>query len=164
MLFPAVSILYFPPCPLGDYALRSRAVINYPSCLVPNGACSALNTTISTNTRLTSRSPLVTFTLSRNSSAPGERSGLLWRYVWPNEHPTKLSQLLRATDFLREQRELNDMKEFVVEFVGFVKILLLHLVADVAVFAVGCFRTLVMSGSLNKQPENTHLTSGTTVD
>lgn len=43
------------------------------------------------------------------------------------------------------------MEELVVEFVGFVQVLLLHLVADVTVFTVGRFIPLVISESLNKQ-------------
>lgn len=76
--------------------------------------------------------------MSRNSSAPEENCVLLWWYIRLNEHLAKVFQLLRATDFLCEQRELNDMEEFVVEFVGFVQILLLHLVTNVTVFTVGC--------------------------
>ena len=37
MLFPAL-VLYFPSCPLGDYALRSRVIVNYPFSLAHNGA------------------------------------------------------------------------------------------------------------------------------
>jgi hypothetical protein len=69
--------------------------------------------------------------------SPGRTLVLLWRYVRLNEHLAKLFQLLRATDFLREQRKLDNMEEFVVKFVGFVQILLLHLVANVTMFAVG---------------------------
>jgi len=54
-----------------------------------------------------------------------------------DEHPAKVFQLLRSTDFLCEQWKLDDVEEFVVEFMGFVQILLLHLVADVTVFTVG---------------------------
>lgn len=54
-----------------------------------------------------------------------------------NEHTAEIFQLLRSTDFLCQQWKLDDVEEFVVEFMGFVQILLLHLVADVTVFAVG---------------------------
>jgi hypothetical protein len=81
--------------------------------------------------------PLVP-THSDSSSATLERNGiLLWRHVWLNEHIAEVFQLLGASDFLREQRELDDVEEFVVEFVGFVQIFLLHLVTNVTVFAVG---------------------------
>jgi len=80
---------------------------------------------------------LVAALLSRDSSTLEDWSVLLWWYVWLNEHLTKLFQLLRAADFLGEQRELDDMEEFIVEFVSFVQILLLHLVANVTVLAVG---------------------------
>ena len=42
------------------------------------------------------------------------------------------------------------MEEFVIEFVSFVQVLLLHLVPNITVFAVGCWNALVMSGSLDK--------------
>ena len=68
---------------------------------------------------------------------PGRTLILLWWHVRLNEHLAKLFQLLRATDFLREQGKLDNMEKFVVKFVGFVQVLLLHLVANVTVFAVG---------------------------
>ena len=55
-----------------------------------------------------------------------------------NEHVAKVLQFLRSTDFLCEQRKLDDMEEFVVEFVSLVQIFLLHLVANITMFAVGC--------------------------
>lgn len=54
-----------------------------------------------------------------------------------HEHVAKLLQLCRPADFFSEQRELDDVEELVVELVCFVQILLLHLVSDLAVLAVG---------------------------
>ena len=58
--------------------------------------------------------------LSDNSSTPsGIHCVLLWWHVRLNEHPAEVLQLLRATDFLSEQRELDNVEEFVVKFMGF---------------------------------------------
>lgn len=63
---------------------------------------------------------------------------LLRWHVRLNKHLAELPQLLRATDFLSEQRKLDDVEEFVVKFMCFAQIFLLHLVTHVAVFAVRC--------------------------
>lgn len=61
---------------------------------------------------------------------------LLLRIVWLNEHLAELLQLLRTADFLSEKRELDDMEEFLIKFMGLVEILLLHGVPNTAVFAI----------------------------
>ena len=130
--------LHFPPVPLRG--LRSRHVVDYLSCIVHNGARrtehsrSSMNVCLGVTVIATS---LVLVTLFRNTNTTEERQVLLWWHIRPNEHLAKVFQLLRAPDFLREQRELDDMEEFVIEFVSFVQILLLHLVANVAMLAVG---------------------------
>jgi len=55
-----------------------------------------------------------------------------------DEHLAKVFQFLGSTNLLCEQRELDDVEEFVVEFVSFVQIFLLHFVANITVFAVRC--------------------------
>lgn len=62
---------------------------------------------------------------------------LRWR-IWLDEHLAKVFQLLRATDFLSEQRKLDDVEEFIVKFMGFVQVFLLHLMTHIAMLAVGC--------------------------
>ena len=114
ILFPVRSVLYFSPVP--HRGLQSRAVVDYYlSCFVRNGAKRIEHDHPSRNVclKLTCKSrPWLR--LSRYSGALDYRRALLWWYVWLNEHLAELFQLLRATDLLCEQRELDDMEEFVV--------------------------------------------------
>ena len=52
------------------------------------------------------------------------------------KHVAKFLELGRSADFLCKERELNNVEELVVEFVGFVEVFLLHFVPDVTVFTV----------------------------
>lgn len=62
-------------------------------------------------------------------------------YLWLGlvglyEHLAEFLQLLRATDFFREERKLYYVEEFVVEFVRFIEVLLLHRMPDPTVFTI----------------------------
>lgn len=59
------------------------------------------------------------------------------RVVRLDEHLAELLELGRPADLLGEERELDDVEELVVELVRLVQVLLLHLVPDLAVLAVG---------------------------
>jgi hypothetical protein len=54
-------------------------------------------------------------------------------------HLAKLPQPLHTTHLLGQQRQLDDMETVFVQFVCFTEVLLLHLVADGALFAVGAY-------------------------
>ena len=58
------------------------------------------------------------------------------RYVRLHKHLAELLQFLRPADLLREQRQLYDVEELVVELVCLVEVLLLHVVPHATVFAV----------------------------
>ena len=58
----------------------------------------------------------------------------------------ELLELVGAADLLCEERELHDVEEVVVELVRFVEVLLLHLVAHLAVFAVRTCAATVRCG------------------
>jgi hypothetical protein len=59
--------------------------------------------------------------LSGNSSIPlTVHYVLLWWHVRLNEHLAEVFQLLGATDFLGKERELDDVEEFIVKFMGFI--------------------------------------------
>jgi len=106
MLFPVLFRLALSIGPLRGS--RSSNAVDYPSCLVHNGARRIehkhllMNSTRLKVTAHAQATPFVTVTLSRNSSAPKERCVLLWWYVRLNEHLAELFQFLRATNFLRK--------------------------------------------------------------
>ena len=54
-----------------------------------------------------------------------------------NKHLTKLFELFWASNFFCEKRELNDVEKFIIKFVSFRKIFLLHLLANTTMFAIG---------------------------
>lgn len=59
------------------------------------------------------------------------------RSVRCHEHLAKVFELLWTTDFLSEQGKLDDVEKFVVEFMCFGEVLLLHLLTHFAMLAVG---------------------------
>lgn len=54
-------------------------------------------------------------------------------------HLAKLPQPLHTAHLLGQQRQLDDMEPVFVQFVRFTEVLLLHLVADGALVAVGAY-------------------------
>ena len=62
------------------------------------------------------------------------------RLVRLDEHLAEFLQLLRSTNFLGEKWELDDVEEFVIKFVGFVEVLLLHVMPNSAMLTVRVYR------------------------
>lgn len=53
-----------------------------------------------------------------------------------NKHLTKLLEFFWTSYFLSQKGKLNDMEKFVVEFMSLIKVFLLHLLTDTAMFAI----------------------------
>ena len=62
------------------------------------------------------------------------------RYVRLHKHLAEFLQLLRSTNFLGEKWELDDVEEFVIKFVGFVEVFLLHVMPNSAMLTVRVYR------------------------
>lgn len=63
-------------------------------------------------------------------------TGLLRRGIWVYEHLAKFLEFGGSANFFCKEWELDNMEELVVELMCFCEILLLHLVSNVAMFAV----------------------------
>jgi len=53
-----------------------------------------------------------------------------------DKHLTKLLEFFWASYFLGQKGKLNDMEKFVIEFMSFIKVFLLHLLTDTAMLAI----------------------------
>lgn len=53
-----------------------------------------------------------------------------------DKHLAEILKFFWTSHFFRQEGKLNDMEEFVIEFMSFIQVFLLHLVTDTAMFAI----------------------------